>query len=514
MKRQQALVDLLLPAVLGGLATLGFAPWNLYPLTILALAGMIALWRAVGPGRAAWRGFVFGLVHFATGVYWVFAAMHEHAGVGAPLAGLATAALVGYLACYPALAGAVAGATRRLALTLWAIVVVPAVWCLAELLRGWLFSGFPWLSVGYVTVAAPLNGLAPLVGVHGLGIALVMAAGTLWLLYTGTLFARVVALALVAILPVAIWLVPATAHWTRPLPKTLRVAVLQGNIAPADERRSAIGETLRRYRDMTLRSDAELVIWPKAAIPAPAARVDRYLGRLNAALAKRKQTVLAELFWPTGDGRHRYDSVIALGLGEGRYDKRHLIPFGEYMSGLGWLGESPARPGGAIGRTIAGAIRQPLIRSHGVALGVSIGFEDMFGRAIRRALPGAGILINITNDGRFAGTAAPAQHLEIARMRALESGRPLVRAAHAGTSAVIGFNGRVYHRAAAGQAARLVAPVVPRRGLTPYMAYGDAPLWWASAAIVALALLGAAGLRWRVYGHGRRAGPKTRNAEP
>ncbi len=265
---RRIVVDLLIPAALGGLATLGFAPWNLYPVTIAALIGLVALWRSVGPRRAAWRGFVFGAAHFGSGIYWVYVAIHDHAGANAVVAGLAVAALVAYLACFPALTGAVAGATNRLALTLWALVVVPGAWCLAELLRGWLFSGFPWLSLGYVTIAAPLNGLGPVVGVHGLSLALMIAAGGLWLLYAGTLFARLVAFVLVAILPILVWSVPSPAHWTRPLHHTLRVAVIQGNIAQADKWRPAmLGRTLHRYRDMTWRTTADLVVWPEVAIP-------------------------------------------------------------------------------------------------------------------------------------------------------------------------------------------------------------------------------------------------------
>ncbi|MES1936014.1 apolipoprotein N-acyltransferase [Salinisphaera hydrothermalis] len=494
--------DLLAPAALGALVTLGFAPWNIYPATIAALIGVLALWRSVGPGRAAWRGFVFGAAHFGTGLYWVYVAVHDHAGANVVLAGLATGALVVYLACFPALTGAIAGATNRFAPTLWALVVVPGAWCLAELLRGWAFTGFPWLSLGYVTIAAPLNGLAPLVGVHGLSLALMIAAGTLWLLYAGTLWARLVALVLIALLPLLVWSVPSPAHWTRPLHKTLQVAVLQGDIAPANQWRPALfAPTLRRYRDMTQRTDAALVVWPELAMPVSATRVDGDLAPLNAEATRRGQTVLAGLFWPTRDHRHLYNSVLALGADRGRYDKRHLVPFGEIVPGPSWL---ERLIGGDDGHAVAGAPAQPLIHAQGTALGVSIGFEDVFGDEIRRDLPAAQLLVNITNDGWFAGTTALAQHLEIARMRALESGRPLVRAANAGISAMIGFDGRLLHVAPAGQRARLLGALVPRAGATPYVAYGNRPLWWASAAVVLLALLGSGALAWQTRRQRRR----------
>lgn len=462
--------DLLLPAALGGLGTLGFAPWNFYPLTVIALVGLIGLWRAAGPARAAWRGFVFGAAHFAVGVYWAFMVLHDHADAGTLLAGLGTVALIVYLACYTALVGALAGLTRWLSPALWALVVVPAAWGLAELLCSWGGCGFPWLVLGYVTIAAPLNGLAAIVGVHGLSVAVVMAAGTLWLLYAGTLTARLIALVLVAALPYIVYLVPAPAYWTRPLSKTLSVAVLPGRDALAPD------DTLRRYRDMTRRADADLVVWPGWAMPGPTASILPGLELLNDALIERGQTVLAGVRRSAAQVGHPGSRILVLGVG--RMD-----------SGL------PRRLNAGGAERDARGERGP-IRSHGVALGVSTGFEDASGGAMRRRLPVSGLLVDITDDARFAGTTAPAQHLEMARMRALETGRPLIRAANAGANAVIDFDGRLRHVVPAGERARLVANLKPRAGATPYAAYGDRPLWWASVAVTLLALLGSVGRSW------------------
>lgn len=489
--------DGLAPALFGALATFGFAPWNIYPATLASVIGLLVLWRGVGPARGAWRGFVFGCALFGTGVSWVYVALHTYSGMAAPLAGLAVAALVVYLACYPALAGAIAAATRSLAAPIWALLIVPAAWGLSELLRGWVGTGFPWLSLGYVTVAAPLNGIAPVLGVYGLSMALMIAAGVLWLLYAGAVVARLIALALVAMLPVLIWWVPSAAQWTQPVGPRLRVAVIQGNVDQADKWQPAIrGDTLARYRDMTAHSRADLVVWPEVAIPAPAEQVGPYLQQVGHTAKQRGQTVLAGLLWPASDQRGYHNSVLALGQGSGRYDKRHLVPFGEYVPGPAWLTGQLSNMGAPVGRTVAGSATQQRIHSHGVALGLSICFEDLFARDIARDLPAAGMLINVTNDAWFSGTPALAQHLEIARMRALEAGRPMVRAANTGISALIGFDGRIYHQTTADETARLIAPMVPRRGLTPYMAYGDAPLWWATGAVVILGLLGAWGLGW------------------
>lgn len=500
------LVDLLAPGLLGAMATLGFAPFNYYPLTVLAIAGLLTLWWSAGAGRASWRGFVFGAAHFGTGVYWVYVSTHVFGGAPVWAGVIAAILLAAYLALYPTLVGCFAALTRRLPRFLWALLLVPGAWLLSELLRSWVFGGFPWLSLGYALSQAPVTALAPIGGVYFMSVGVVVAAGTLVLLFAGSLWGRLLAVCLIALAPIGIWAIPAAASWTQPAGDSLSVALIQGNIDQAVKwDRAQLPQTLARYETMTQRSHADLVVWPEVALPARVDQISTYLTYLNGLGETRNQTILAGVLRASGDKGRPYNAVEALGVGSGHYTKRHLVPFGEYFPVPDIIKRGFVALGIPVSRIAFGPARQPLIRTHGTALGLSICFEDAFGHEIAKSLPAAGILVNVTNDGWFAGTTAAAQHLQIARMRALEAGRPMLRAANTGISAIIGYTGRVRARTSQFVTARLVGRVTPRQGMTPYMRHGDTPLWWAGAVITVLGLLAAMLLGLRSGRHRRTA---------
>lgn len=483
-------LDLLLPAVLGAVATLGFAPFGYYGLTLVALVGMVALWWPATTGRGAWRGFVFGLAHFGTGVYWTFVSTYYYGGAPLPMAIALVCLLTAYMALYTAFVGAVAGYTQRLPRTLWAIVVLPGAWLLAELVRSWVMTGFPWLSLGYSLIDAPITPLAPLGGVYFLGVLMMVSAGVIALLFAGSIVARALALVLIALVPLALWYTPPARHWTEPAGEPFSADVLQGNFGQAVKwERDTFLPTLERYRAMTERSDADLVIWPEVAIPAPANQARPYLDGIDQLAQERDQTVLAGVLVHEQRDAPYYNAVLALGAGHGRYYKRHLVPFGEYFPVpdfiKSWLDGIDMR----YSDFGFGADDQPLIEVDGVKLGLSICFEDAFGYEIGKALPEAGVLVNVTNDGWFTGTTAAAQHLDIARMRALEAGRPMLRSANTGISAVIDYDGRLRERTPEFEVAHIETQVQPRTGLTPYMRIGDWPLWVAGFVVTGLSLL-------------------------
>ena len=487
-----AALDVLLPALFGGLATLGFAPFGYYGLTLLALVGLLALWWPASVRRGAWRGFVFGLAHFGTGIYWTFVSTYYYGGAPLPMAVALVCALTIYMALYPALVGAVAGATRGLARTLWALLVVPCAWLLAELVRSWVMTGFPWLSLGYSLIDAPVTALAPIGGVYFLGALMMASAGTVVLLFAGSIPARALAVVLIGLAPLGLWYTPPATEWTQASGAPVSVDVVQGNFAQAVKwDRDVFRTTLERYRAMTEASDADLVVWPEVAIPAPANQVQAYLDDIATLAGERSQTVLAGILVHEASDAPYYNAVLALGAGEGRYYKRHLVPFGEYFPVPEFVKTLLDGVNMRYSDFGFGADDQALIEVDGVKLGLSICFEDAFGYEIAKALPQAGVLVNVTNDAWFAGTTAAAQHLEIARMRALEAGRPMLRAANTGISAIIDYDGRLRERTPEFQIAQIESQVQPRSGETPYMRIGDRPLWWAGFAVTALSLLGA-----------------------
>lgn len=487
--------DLLLPPLLGGLVTAGFAPYGYYGLTLIGLIGLLALWwQAPTPRRGAWRGWWFGVGYFGTGIYWVIVSTHVYGGAPLALGVFLVALLVAVLALFPAVIGGLAVAMRGLPRSVWALLAVPAAWLLLELARATIGTGFPWLSLGYTLIDAPARGLVPIVGVYGLGALLVAAAGTLWLLSAGGLFDRVLAAALVVVFPIGLWALPAPLSWTAPAGAPLSVAILQGNVDQADKwRPENLEPTKQLYRQLSADVDARLVIWPEAAIPSLRVLQEDYLDEIDQRAAQTGRTELIGFLVYDRVEEQFFNVVEAMGIEQGRYRKRHLVPFGEYFPVPDFI--KPLVDGVNMHYSFThGPVAQPLIEVDGIGLGISICFEDVFPREIRRALPAAGVLVNVTNDAWFADTSAPHQHLEIARMRALEAGRPLLRAANTGISAVIGPTGRVRPRTPQFEVATLEAEVTPRRGATPIVAYGNAPAW--SLAVV-LVVAGVGASRWR-----------------
>ena len=462
--------------LLGALATLGFQPIGFWPATLAALAGLFTLSANQPWARAALLGGLFGFAHFATGVFWVVVSTHVYGGAPLWLGLLLAAVLFSYMAIYPAAVCALASACGAWRSGVgW--VLVPALWLLGELLRGWVMTGFPWLALGYVALDTPVAAYTPLVGVHGLSLLLAASAYGLHR-FIGARGAERGLAVVWALMPMSALLLPGADAWTRPSERSLEVAIVQGNV-PQDQKwdRGRGAEILERYRAMSLSSaDADLVAWPEVVPNAPLRQVRPYLDELAARFAEQDSTLLAGVLI-FGSEQRIYNSMLALGAESGRYDKRHLVPFGEYFPIPDWLRPLMDVLGTPYSDFSSGEEAYPPIHVRSVRLGVSICFEDVFAAEFARESKGAGILVNATNDAWFAGTSAPAQHLAIARMRALENGRWLVRATNTGYSALIDHAGRVQGISRWGTATVLRGRVPEREGTTPYARWRDRPLW-------------------------------------
>ncbi len=485
------------PVLAGAACVLGFAPFYLWPLPILALAVLFRVWAGSGSAlQAALSGFAFGLGLFAAGVSWVFVSLHFHGAMPVVLAALATFLLCAYLALFPALAGWVA---RRLAPALgWRLwAAMPAAFTLAEWTRGWLFTGFPWLSFGTSQApSGPLAGFAPLAGTPGVTLAAAAAASLLAALVTSTPWSRprYAALAGLAALFAAGGFLR-LAEWSRPAGEPVSVALLQGNIPQhlkwRDEWRA---KTLVLYRRMVLDSPARVVVLPETALPAFLDRLPPdYLEELRRHAAEAGKEILlgAVERQAAGEGTRYYNSVVTLGPGRTQaYRKRHLVPFGEFIPpGFGWILAILQIPLTDFAR---GERAQAPIVAAGLSLGVAICYEDMFGEEVIDHLPAAEALLNVSNDAWFGETLAADQHLQASQMRAIETRRWVLRSTNTGVTAAIDERGRVVARLPQFTTGSIVERVVPRAGATPYARWGNAP-----ALAIAAGLLAATALRRR-----------------
>ena len=481
-------------ALLGALAVAGFAPLGWFPLPILSLAGLFLLARAATPGRAFLLGWSYGLGLFLAGVSWVYVSISTYGGMPAALAALATLLFCAFVALFPGLAlagGARLGAPgwRRLVLAL------PAAWVLGEWVRGWIFTGFPWLALGYSQAPdSPLAGYAPVLGVYGVGLLAALSAGLLaFFLPTPTLpvngegatFGEAwkggrggIRAAWTTGGLVALWLSGlALQHidWTRPTAAPVSVALLQGNI-PQDMkfRPEKLEATLGHYARAVLASDARLIVLPETALPLFRSVVPRdYLSLLADHAKARNGDVVLGL--PEDEGTRYYNSILTLGVSpEGVYRKVHLVPFGEFVPfGFRWAVDMMSIPLGDFGRGEPG---QPPLAAGGERLAVNVCYEDAFGEERIAAAKDSTLLVNLSNDAWFGASLAPRQHLQIGAMRSLEAGRWQLRANNTGITAILDHKGRVRAELAPFTTATLSGQAQGRRGSTPYLNLGNVPV--------------------------------------
>lgn len=455
----------------GAAAVLGFSPLDLFPATLAALAVLVHLWVRAGTPRAALlAGWLFGLGFFLAGVSWVYVSLQRFGGMPVPLAAIATLGFCAFLALFPAAAG---WAQARLAPPAWRPLAIAPLWVLAEWLRGWILTGFPWLPVGNAAIDTPLAGYAPVGGVYLMSLATTGAATLLWCIAAGR--RRIHAAIAFALLGAAGFALQFVA-WTRPVGAPLAVSLLQGNV-PQDLKfdPARYERTLATYARLAEASTARLIVLPETAIPRFADLVDpAYLERLRAAAARNGGDLLLGVPRRTPDGAY-YNSVLNLGASPVQaYDKAHLVPFGEFVpAGFGWLVRSLLRI--PMADFASGSAQPQPILAAGQKVAVNICYEDAYGAEILRQLPEATLLVNVSNVAWFGDSLAPGQHLQIARLRALETGRMHLTAANTGITAVIGADGAVVARLAQFAEGRLDAEAQGRTGMTPYVAYADGP---------------------------------------
>ncbi|AIY43289.1 Apolipoprotein N-acyltransferase [Collimonas arenae] len=492
---------LALAAIAGAINVFAFAPYGLWPIQLLTLALLIfCLLRIDRTGvghikRSALLGWAYGFGWVAHGVYWIYISLHDFGGLPGWLAVLAVAVLALAMGVYTALcAGLSVWLRQRWSASplLFALAIFPALWGLTEWLRGWLFTGFPWLISGYAHTSGPLSGYAPLVGVYGLGCISAVIAGCLALLPQRK--APVIAAVLALIAGLGLHQI----NWTSPHGKPISVRLLQGNVPQEEKFNTAqIINSLRLYVDMIRAVPADLIATPETAVPILQTELPPDFLPALSDFSRQTGSNIA-LGIPYIDGPYRYsNSVIGLAPQDKavpafRYDKQHLVPFGEFVPfGFRWFVDMMHIPLGDFQR--GAAVQAPFAVKDQWVL-PNICYEDLFGDEIAAQLaathtagqPTATLLLNMSNIAWFGNTIALPQHLQISQMRSLESGRPMLRATNTGATAVIDPHGVVSAQLAPYSRNTLAVSVQGYSGMTPYILLGNRTLL--AAALLMLAL--------------------------
>jgi apolipoprotein N-acyltransferase len=480
-------------AVVAGIGTsFAFAPYELPFLAWLGPALLFLLWEYESPREAAGTGFWFGAALFGAGTWWIYTAIHEFGQAPAWLALFLVGSLLAIKGAYYALLGYVVLRIAPDPSPGRSLLLIPAGWTLMDWLRGWLFTGFPWLQLGYSQSDTPLASLTTLGGIHLVTFAVAVFAGAIIVIFFQGGRGRFAAIALAAAFWVGGWFLDGR-EWTRPVGKPIDVALLQGAI-PQDEKwlvenRSA---TLDKFRELNREAlGARIIVWPESSIPVLAHEAAPYLAAIRAESVARGSDVLIGLLnFDLQTGEIRNGLYAMSSSGDGWYYKRRLVPFGEYfpvpavvrnwmrLQSLPYYDMTP------------GAEHQPLLRAGGQRLAATICYEDAYGAEQLAALTTATLLVNATNNAWFGDSSAPHQQLQMARFRALEAGRFLFRSTSNGITAVIGPDGKVVSRIAQFKAGILRAKVQPRTGLTPYARTGNWPvLSFAFLVLIAFAIV-------------------------
>jgi apolipoprotein N-acyltransferase len=471
---------------LGAASVAAFAPLGFFPLAILALAWLAREWCSSSP-RAAFRvGYAFGFGFFVAGVSWIYVSLHHVGGMPALVAGLATFIFCAFLALFPALAGWLQ-ARIPASIAVRAALLIPASWTLMEWIRSWILTGFPWNSFGYAAAGWPLQGYAPIGGVFFISFLMLALAGMAWL---AMLHRRRLAWGVAFVLIFAAGEMLRHVAWSTPQGEPVTVALLQGNIEQSlkfDPRRYV--RTLETYATLANETRARLIVFPETAVPRFLDTVDpRYIEILDAIARRNGGDILLGI--PTRKPPEAYyNSLMTLGVSPRQYyHKVHLVPYGEFVPpGLGWTLRMVNIPMSDFSR---GARDQAALEAAGQKIGVNICYEDAFGDEIARQLPEATLLVNVSNVAWFGDSLAPAQHLQMAQLRAIETGRMYLTATNTGITAAIGRDGRVLARLPQFAEGRLETTAQGYVGTTPYVRWRDWPVVLASlAALVALTVI-------------------------
>ncbi|MDR5853658.1 apolipoprotein N-acyltransferase [Caballeronia sp. LZ062] len=523
----------LVAAVLGAANTLSFAPTPHGGWIELVIFSCFFAWlsRTSGWKSAAATGWAFGFGNFVTGVWWLYVSMHDYGGMAAPLAAAAVALFSLYLAVYPALSSLVwslvAGRARfgdedaatarkidvspRYAPTWHGAFAFASAWALGEWLRGLVFTGFPWLASGYAQVDGPLAGFGAIAGVYGVAwvLALVAACIVQAVCAFRAMRRRALAPALTALLLIVAGMLLSLVQWTTPANAPLTVRLLQGNVKQEMKfEQAGVDESLAVYKRLITEKPADLIVTPETALPVLAVQVPPAFASAIRSFADRTNSSI--LFGAIGvtlqpDGRPTDFTNSLFGITPGvndvyRYDKHHLVPFGEFVPlGFHWFVNLMGIPLGDLAR---GPVVQKAFFVRNQPVAVDVCYEDIFGEEIARTLreqeTPAGILVNSTNLAWFGNTIALDQHLQIARMRSIETGRPTLRATNTGMTAVIAANGHVVSRLPTFTTGVLEARVQGTSGRTPYVTSGNATVIVVSLLLLAFGFAFAPGKKRRV----------------
>lgn len=450
----------LISLIAGGILPLAFAPWHYFWLAPLTTAILLYIWLKSTTWHAALNGWLFGLGMFGVGASWVYISIHRFGGASILLSLILTALFVITLAIFIAICGY---CMRKLAPKKF-IISFPIFWVLFEWIRSHLFTGFPWLLLGYSQTNSCLRGYAPIIGVYGISFLIAFSAALIVAVFKSRkkLFSIIIL--------ILIWIIGGllvSINWTKPIGKPITISIVQGNI-PQQLKWSPdqIAPTMQHYKNLTQPYwDSNIILWPEAAIPLPLPYAQTFVNQLSITAKKHHASLILGI--PIQINSQYYNAAIALGAGSGKYHKQRLVPFGEYvpfesiLRGLFAFFDLP------MSEFVKGPKKQNLLHAGNILIASYVCYEVAYAHLVHQNLPQAQLLITISNDAWFGESIAAAQHLQIGQMRCLETGRYMLFSTNNGITAIINPQGKIIKQLPRFKSLVLTGKVYAMQGETP-----------------------------------------------
>lgn len=463
-------------AILAGLSlTFAFAPFSIYIIAVISPLCLLILLKNLSAKRAFWRTWFFGLGFFGGSVSWVYISIHTYGNTSPVLAGFITSVFIAFLAIFPGIVGYFFNRYFPKTNSYAYIFGFPALWVIIEWIRSNIFTGFPWVLLGTSQVYSPLAGYAPITGVYGVSLLVLVTTGLLLDLFYHRHLKNILFIFFIWGIGFGLQFIP----WTKPVGDPVQVSLIQGNI-PQDIHWSydQLIPTLKRYQQLTDEHwDSKIIIWPENAIPIPLQNATEFVDFMTEAAAKNNATIIAGIPVKHATDDTYYNAIITFGNDSGFYLKRRLVPFGEYTPFVGLLKGVMDRFQIPMSNMVPGeGLPKPLI-AHGLKIAPFICYEIAFPEQVLQRDGDLDMLLTVSNDAWFGQSIALAQHVEMAQMRALEMGRPVLFVSNTGITAIIRPNGTIQREAPPDEIYVLTDKVQTVNGKTPWQRYGMDPAW-------------------------------------
>ena len=475
----------LLTIIIGAILALAFSPFGWFPIAFISPAILLAIWLRSRPLQALWQGWIFGVSFFGVGASWVYISIHNFGNANIPLAVLITVLFIFVLSLFPAIQGFFFSLFRKKSSILISLFIFPAWWVICEWLRSELFTGFPWLFLGYSQISSPLRGFGPIFGVYGISLAVAFISSCLYLLFFHkTIFVKILSITLIILLFIA-GSILSVLRWTHPQKEPLKVSLVQGNISQWQKWDvNQLLSVLQIYRSETEKHwNTDIIVWPEAAIPVYPQQVSLFLKNLDEEAKRHKTALIVGIPIYQKKTRETFNGLIVIGEGQGFYLKRHLVLFGEYtppfFSAVMKYFDIP------MSDLNPGPQHQPTILAKNISFAPFICYEIAYSREVLANLSGKQFIVVVSDDSWFNGSIASAQQLQIAQVRALETGRYVFYSTNTGITAIINPQGKIQQSAPQDQQIVLSGEIYPVTGRTPLMKWNYYPV----AGIIILFLL-------------------------